>query len=140
MKVIDIFEGEVIPFPSKDSKFNVIYDDLYRSFIHLWNTGDEWGDTMGTLFAVADELYVRGEGPPDDWKYNPGLSIRQRADHKDKKMSDQEKYDQAVKQQQGTDEYDMYDDLKYANTPTLEKFGNMLMKLRDKLEAEGKSY
>ena len=114
---------------------------LYKNFIHLWNTGDEWGDTLGTLFAVAEELHNRGEGPPASWDYSPGAGVSSRND--DPEMSDQDKYDQALNQQQGMDDggdYDEYMDLKHVDTPTLEKFGEFLIDLRDKLEAEGKDY
>jgi len=123
------------------SASDVTYDDLYRNFIHLWNTGDEWGDTLGTLFAVAGELHRRGEGPPASWDYSPGAGATSRSD--DREMSDQDKYDQALSQQQGMDDeagYDDYMDLKHVDTPTLEKFGEFLIDLRDKLEAEGKDY
>lgn len=137
MKVSEILEGEVIPFPiqKQDSKYNITFDDLYRNFIHLWNTGDEWGDVMSALFAVAIEIDRRGEGPPDDWDFNPGAGIKSYEDE-----TDQDKYDQAVRQQQGTDEDSQYEELKHADTPSLEKFGEMLIRLRDKLDAKGKSY
>ncbi len=136
MKAKDIFEGEVIPFPSKKSKYGVTFDDLYRSFIHDWNSGDEWGDTMATLFAVATELHKREGGPPDSWNFSPGAggSMKSYSDE-----TEQDKYDRAVSQQSG-EEFDEYEELKYADTKTLEKFGEMLMRIRDKLDAEGKSY
>lgn len=135
MRIDELFEGEVIPFPSreKETKYDVTFNDLYRNFIHLWNTGDEWGDIMGAFFAVAIELHKRNEGPPDSWDFSPGVGMKSYDNE-----TEQDKYDQALSLQQG--EFDIYDDLKYANTPTLEKFGKMLIRLRDTAEVEGKSY
>lgn len=146
MRAREILESNVVDLQQRKRDknlpvFDVSYDDLYRNFIHLWDTGDEWGDTMGTLFAVAEELYKRGEGPPDDWDYRPGAMSSSRDD--DRPMTDQEKYDKAVRQQQGIEDngdYDEYMDLEHVDTPTLEKFGEMLIRLRNKLEAEGKDY
>lgn len=147
MRAKEFFEGEVVSMQNwkRDKNlpvFDVSYKDLYRNFIHLWNTGDEWGDTMNVLFAIADELYNRGEGPPNHWDYNPGMAVSSSRDS-DREMSDQEKYDKAVGQQQGQSEdgvFNEYMDLEHVDTPTLEKFGEFLLELREKLKAEGKDY
>ena len=34
---------------------------------------DEWGACMGWWFAIAGELYVRGELLPEEWRYKPGI-------------------------------------------------------------------
>lgn len=33
---------------------------------------DQWGTTMSWWFAVAAELFTRGEPIPEEWKYSPG--------------------------------------------------------------------
>ena len=40
-----------------------------------WDSGDKWGSVMAWLFAIADEMYMRGSGPPDAWDFWPGLGI-----------------------------------------------------------------
>lgn len=117
------------------TSFDVSYDDLYRSFIHDWNTGDEWGDIMAALFAIAEELYKRGDGPPNDWEFSPGAGIRTY----DNPMSDKEKYDHAVNLQSGEID-DQYYELKNANSPTLIKFGEFLFDLREQAKDKGKDY
>lgn len=124
MRAKEFLESDVVDLQQWKKKkglhvFDVSYDDLYKDFIHLWNTGDEWADTMGTLFAVADELYRRGDGPPDHWKYKPGAAA-------------------------SADDFDDgilgYMNLKRAGSPPLEKFGEFLLRLVEKLKAEGKDY
>ncbi len=145
MRAKEFLESEVVNLQQwkreKDLPvFDVSYDDLYRNFIHLVKTGDKLKMTMDIIFAIAEELHKRGKGPKVLYSKEP-LSR-----DNDRKISDQEKYDQAVKRQQGKDKstdrdaLTDYMDLERADTPTLEKFGVFLLDLRDKLEAEGKDY
>lgn len=145
MRAKEFLESEVVNLQrwkrEKDLPvFDVSYDDLSRKFVHLVKTSDELEITMGVIFAIAKELYKRGKGPKVLYSKKP-LSR-----DNDRKMSDQEKYDQAVKRQQGKDKstdrdaLTDYMDLEHVNTPTLEKFGVFLLDLRSKLEAEGKDY
>ncbi len=39
--------------------------------LRLTSDGDDWGNMMGWWFAVAAEMYERGIGPPDEWRYRP---------------------------------------------------------------------
>ena len=145
MKAKEFLENEVVSLQQwKKEKdlpvFDVSYNDLSKKFVHLVKTSDKLEMTIGIIFAIAEELHKRGRGPKVFYSKEP---LSRDNDHK---MSDQEKYDQAVKQRQGKnkstdrDALTDYMDLEHANTSTLEKFGVFLLALRDKLEAGEKDY
>ncbi len=111
----------------EEVKYDMTYDDLVRNFIHLWSTGDPWGDTVGTLFDVAIELYKRREGPPDEWDFQPGAAIEHYGSGPPKNF-------RRDPNEEGNEE------LRHADTETLERFGEMLREIETKLKAEGKDY
>ena len=112
----------------EEAKYDMSYDDLIDNFVNLWSTGDEWGDTVGTLFDVAIELWKRGEGPPYDWDFRPGAGMKMYRDNPRPKNFRQDP------NEEGNPE------LRYADTTSLVEFGDRLRAKRDRLEHEGKSY
>ena len=91
----------------------------------LTGDGDEWGDCMGWLFAVAHVLHHSSTEPvPASWQYRDGLGCSG--------LDSDESYEESILIElwdSGTiDEYDLIE------------FGNALDVLSDALRAEGLSY
>ena len=83
----------------------------------LQDSGDNWGDCMNALFDIAEVQYHRGTGPPDEWKYSPGLGVLAIEDRDD-------------------EEWTPFREACYtASEDSLEDFGALLWRYRSLLEA-----
>ena len=104
----------------------VIHADLRAN----WDNGDAWGSTMGAWFSIADVLYVTGEDIPNDWGYRqPNTTTRVLANMYDENNGDWLAAD--LRESYYTNLVTA-DDLRHA--------GNVLKRLSDILEANGRSY
>lgn len=90
-----------------------------KSFYRMCRDGDEWGDCMGALFSVAEEMYYREIGPPDDWQYNPGAGC----------SGDPRRLDSL-----------WHPELENVTDEALCNFGALLMRYRGMLKHAGKDY
>ena len=91
--------------------------DLKNEF-KLTNDGDNWGNVMQWLFAIADYLtFETNECVPDKWQFKPSPF-----------GADEESY--------------VFQALKEMALPSNEvlQFGKVLIRVRDILESKGESY
>jgi len=91
--------------------------DLKNEF-KLTNDGDNWGNVMQWLFAIADYLtFETDECVPDEWQFKPSPF-----------GADEESY--------------VFQALKEMELPSNEvlQFGKVLIRVRDILESKGESY
>lgn len=89
--------------------------ELVNDFLIRWDSGDQWGSTMGYFFEVAHELSRMGADIPEAWQYRDGAA--------------------------GPPERDGdYPEIYAAGSSELVMFGNLLHILSDTLRDAGKDY
>lgn len=94
-----------------------MYADLKNEF-KLTNDGDNWGNVMQWLFAIADYLTFETETyVPDEWQFKPSPSGADEENH-------------------------VFQALKEMALPADDvlQFGQVLIRVRDILENKGESY
>lgn len=89
-----------------------------------WDSADQWGTTMGWLFACADVLHVAGEAVPAEWEYEPGAGLS--------REGVEESYPDSLLLELLDDDVISADDIRYA--------GKVLQRYRAQLKLAGQDY
>lgn len=90
---------------------------LIRQHFRLHFDGDWWGTVIGCLFAICHVLQVRCQDIPDEWEYRSGnMTTPERVDPEQSLC------------------FELF------HNQELFYFGNVLVRLMDKLRRQGRSY